>query len=101
MWYARIHFAAVRARTRAVRSLGSRAVAWRAALRQARLHHAQGGRAAAVVSALRSWRGRYGRSAAECLARDPAAQPHRSEDQTSELQSLMRISYDVLCVNQK
>src|SRR3546814_9358397 len=30
-----------------------------------------------------------------------AGQRHRSEEHTSELQSLMRISYDVFCLNKK
>src|SRR3546814_7370931 len=33
--------------------------------------------------------------------RDPAVQGRRSEEHTSELQSLMRISYAVFCLNKK
>src|SRR3546814_1616414 len=33
--------------------------------------------------------------------RRPAARPRRSEEHTSELQSLMRISYAVFCLKQK
>src|SRR3546814_10870976 len=51
------------------------------------------------------------RAAADCAAgfhqqdggdcRDDADVPHRSEEHTSELQSLMRISYAVLCLKKK
>src|SRR3546814_5566718 len=33
--------------------------------------------------------------------RDPESRPLRSEEHTSELQSLMRISYTVFCLNNK
>src|SRR3546814_8716883 len=33
--------------------------------------------------------------------RDPPGHPHRSEEHTSELQSLMRISFAVLCLTHK
>src|SRR3546814_10687739 len=37
-----------------------------------------------------------------CLLRqEPASRPHRSEEHTSELQSLMRISYAVFCLKKK
>src|SRR3546814_6533520 len=35
------------------------------------------------------------------LGRDPAADARRSEEHTSELQSLMRISYAVFCLKKK
>src|SRR3546814_1150765 len=35
------------------------------------------------------------------LARDAVGVDHRSEEHTSELQSLMRISYDVFCLKKK
>src|SRR3546814_6725412 len=38
---------------------------------------------------------------AKCLQCMPGAQPHRSEEHTSELQSLMRISYAVFCLKKK
>src|SRR3546814_3555387 len=42
------------------------------------------------------------RATAESLAEhDPPLLAHRSEEHTSELQSLMRISYDVLCLKKK
>src|SRR3546814_3687503 len=37
----------------------------------------------------------------ERVARTPAAERHRSEEHTSELQSLMRISYAVFCLKKK
>src|SRR5262249_52112715 len=56
----------------AVRPLHARRQAWRAALRQARLHHGRLGSAAAPMAALRAWRGRQRRSVAQRLARDLA-----------------------------
>src|SRR3546814_7017973 len=41
------------------------------------------------------------RSAARIPTRDAHAPPARSEEHTSELQSLMRISYAVFCLKQK
>src|SRR3546814_9948515 len=49
--------------------------------------------ASSVMSALRSRSGGVGMPA--------AADPHRSEEHTSELQSLMRISYAVFCLKKK
>ncbi len=45
------------------------------ALYQARLHHGRGRGVAAELPALRAWRGRCGRSAAQCEPRDSPAQP--------------------------
>ena len=64
----------------AVRSVGSRPAARREALRPARLHHGRGRTAAAGVSALRPRHRRFERSAAERLARDPAAVARRRAD---------------------
>src|SRR3546814_7978399 len=41
------------------------------------------------------------RAAPRRCARDPAQVMHRSEEHTSELQSLMRISYAVFCLKKK
>src|SRR3546814_9880962 len=41
------------------------------------------------------------RRSAEAEQRDPDPDAHRSEEHTSELQSLMRISYAVSCLNNK
>ena len=62
--------------------------AWRAALRQARLHHGQGGRTVAAVLALHARPGRFVGSAAERVARTAAKQPHRREDQIRAGQAL-------------
>src|SRR3546814_10611564 len=44
---------------------------------------------------------RQGRVHRSCLAPLDGALPLRSEEHTSELQSLMRISYDVFCLKKK
>ena len=51
------------------------------ALREARVHHGQGGGTAAAVAALHARAGRHGRSAAQRVARALAEQSHRGEDQ--------------------
>src|SRR3546814_7030766 len=48
-----------------------------------------------------SWNGRRLYSAAPSVASAPAAAASRSEEHTSELQSLMRISYAVFCLKKK
>src|SRR3546814_3916835 len=45
--------------------------------------------------------GRPGLHQAECAAPAAAESPERSEEHTSELQSLMRISYAVFCLKKK
>src|SRR3546814_6622426 len=53
---------------------------------------------------LKDARKREAREAAKATKSDddtPAGQPDRSEEHTSELQSLMRISYAVFCLKQK
>src|SRR3546814_4054011 len=45
-----------------------------------------------------SW---FMRSLSEPIARRANAEDHRSEEHTSELQSLMRISYAVFCLKKK
>src|SRR3546814_9797047 len=52
--------------------------------------------AAAIREALRELESRIGRVVLACVAR-----MGRSEEHTSELQSLMRISYAVLCLKKK
>ena len=52
-----------------------------AAIRQARLHHGQGGGAVAAVLALHARTGGFVRFAVERVARAAAEQPHRGEDQ--------------------
>src|SRR3546814_7936276 len=42
-----------------------------------------------------------GRNLRKCLLVDPQADRRRSEEHTSELQSLMRISYAVFCLKKK
>src|SRR3546814_8154578 len=46
-------------------------------------------------------RNRRGGCRPEGIAASPHHVPHRSEEHTSELQSLMRISYAVFCLNKK
>ena len=77
----RIYLAAVPAEACAVRFVRARAEGRHAAIRQARLHHGQGGRVAAAVPALHARTGRYRRSAAERVARTAAEQSHGREDQ--------------------
>ena len=68
-----IHQPAVRAGARAVRPVASRGRARPQAVRAARLHHGRRRAVPAAVPALREGRGRFGRPAAEHLARDAAA----------------------------
>src|SRR3546814_9454997 len=82
----------------------------RSSRRAGSLHWCRGGRCSNARSAGR-WRGScvraasVGRSAAAEAAawkfRDLAPDPPRSEEHTSELQSLMRIPYAVFCVKKK
>src|SRR3546814_2495893 len=59
-----------------------------------------GGHAAVVVQRAPIVSGsRAARDAVECV--DDGGQPPRSEEHTSELQSLMRISYAVFCLKKK
>src|SRR3546814_4117374 len=44
---------------------------------------------------------RHGHARRRVLQNQPARQPARSEEHTSELQSLMRISYAVFCLKKK
>src|SRR3546814_2147092 len=73
---------------------------------RSRRQHARGrtaGRAAAARCGRAARRHRTGapaRSARRAVRRDRAPAP-RSEEHTSELQSLMRISYAVFCLKQK
>src|SRR3546814_10660554 len=60
-----------------------------------------GGRGAGSWSDLVVWRKRKGRRVTAWRARRVASRPARSEEHTSELQSLMRISYDVFCLQKK
>src|SRR3546814_8779465 len=73
-----------------------------------RMAHRPRARARAVVRALaRRGRGLHGRRAVHAVAADAAAAQRavdrtaRSEEHTSELQSLMRISYAVFCLKKK
>ena len=68
-----IHAAALRAETGAVRSLEPRASPRHQALRPSRVHHGRCGAADAAVPALRARGDRLERSAAQRVARDPAA----------------------------
>src|SRR3546814_10370555 len=81
----------------------SRPQARRPALREASLHHGGLRGAAAALPALPARHRRYRRPAAECQPRAAAEQPapRRSEEHTSELQSLMRISYAVFCLKKQ
>ena len=65
---------------RAVRSVGPRAPARHQALRAARVHHGRRRAPDAGVPALRARRDRFQRSAAQCLARDPAGIEGRRDD---------------------
>src|SRR3546814_8316194 len=64
-----------------------------------------GGTGARVIRAVRRFRGRAARSGplSSCRHRLPRVRiiPARSEEHTSELQSLMRISYAVFCLKKK
>src|SRR3546814_1409830 len=71
-------------------------------------HRQPGQRHRSVVQRLElgrwAWPGRGTRgspAAARASRRSPPAPPRRSEEHTSELQSLMRISYAVFCLKKK
>src|SRR3546814_6626889 len=64
------------------------------------LFRSQGGRSPCPDSASRNRR-RQPRSAPPCAPRYRRARSRRSEEHTSELQSLMRISYAVFCLKKK
>src|SRR3546814_10453198 len=49
----------------------------------------------------RAWRGRPPSTRSPSPSAEPAPPAHRSEEHTSELQSLMRISYAVFCLKNK
>src|SRR3546814_4486962 len=55
---------------------------------------------AALIICLASWRP-YQRLLSRCGGRNALAATLRSEEHTSELQSLMRISYAVFCLKKK
>src|SRR3546814_5040564 len=55
----------------------------------------------AARSGRMAWIGRAGRAAQHHLDAAAAQVPGRSEEHTSELQSLMRISYAVFCLKKK
>ena len=77
----RVHLAPVFAQAGAVRSVRTRAARRGTALREARVHHGQGGGAVAAVAAVHARAGRHGRPAAQRVARAAAEQSHRGEDQ--------------------
>src|SRR3546814_3596567 len=52
------------------------------------------------IAASAPWEAQMNRLCEQCLSRRIAS-PARSEEHTSELQSLMRISYAVFCLNKK
>ncbi len=77
-----IHLAPLYTAARALRSVGPRTAPRHQAVREARVHHGRRRAADAEVPALRARRDRLQRSAAEHLARNPAAQPrHRRHPQ--------------------
>src|SRR3546814_10667242 len=53
------------------------------------------------ISRLRDERDRQPRAPRRARRLETGAPPHRSEEHTSELQSLMRISYAVFCLTKK
>ncbi len=73
-----VHAAAVHPAARAVRSVGPRPPPRHQALCPSRVHHGRRGAADAGVPALRARRHRLERSAAQRLARDPAAVARRA-----------------------
>src|SRR3546814_6218006 len=54
-----------------------------------------------TLATLESLADAFGLSAVELLAADSTSRDKRSEEHTSELQSLMRISYAVFCLKKK
>ncbi len=72
-----IHAAPLPAQAGAIRSLESRASPRHQALRPPRVHHGRRRAVDAAVSPLRARRHRFERSAAQCVARDPAAVARR------------------------
>src|SRR3546814_7990014 len=61
----------------------------------------QARRAIGRASGSTSWRGHRAASCCCATAAGAASRSPRSEEHTSELQSLMRISYAVFCLNKK
>src|SRR3546814_10178775 len=65
--------------------------------RQAQVLRAEGEKQAQILAA----EGRREAAFRDAEAREREAEAERSEEHTSELQSLMRISYAVFCLNKK